>query len=261
MRNHQYGRLPASIPPQSLSRLEQNYLEDFTYADHVLVNSNFVKDTFIASGFPAAKVSVAWWGVDTRFLSDADEALKQTSDRVGRFDLLFGGGFGRRKGASVLMKALEQLTEYPWTLTIAGLVEVDVSEEWVRFRTRFESRIKLLGFLSRKELASQMSRHTVFVFPSLMEGSARVVFEALACGCFIITTPHTGSIVAEGEHGLLTTPGDQDDLGRALKSVFMDTYDLRSLGSHNASLIRESYRQDHYANRVLEVYQTVINHQ
>lgn len=261
MRNHQYGLLPASIPAQSLSKLEQNYLDDFTYADHVLVNSNFVRDTFIASGFPASKVSVAWWGVDAKFLNNADLALKKSVDRAGSFDLLFGGGFGKRKGAHVLMMALEQLAEYPWTLTIAGMVEADVSEAWELFRARFESRIKLLGFLSRQELAMQMSIHQVFVFPSLMEGSARVVFEAMACGCFIITTLHAGSIVADKEHGLLSTPGDHEDLGRALISVFMKSYDVRTIGNQNASLIRESYRQDQYANRVMEVYETVINHQ
>jgi glycosyltransferase involved in cell wall biosynthesis len=259
MRKHQTGKLPASIPPQSLTRLEQNYLQDFAHADHILVNSDFVKQTFIASGFDPRQVSVAWWGVDARFLKDADDAMESVSDRTGPMDILFSGGFGRRKGAHVLMNALEQLTEHPWTLTIAGTIEADVMEQWVRFNQKFDRNIKLLGFLSRQSLAREMRRHRVFVFPSLMEGSARVIFEAMACGCFIITTPHAGSIVEDGRHGLLTTPGDHLSLIGALKSVFMDEYDLVGIGEQNAALIRESFRQDQYAQRVLRVYETVGN--
>ena len=259
MRKHQAGPLPACIPPQPLSRLEQNYLDDFTHADHLLVNSNFVKETFISAGFPAEKVSVAWWGVDARFLSHADLAMEHETDRADSFSLLFSGGFGRRKGAHILMDALEQLADQPWTLTIAGTVEPDTAEQWGLFRQRFGQRVRLLGFVSRQMLAREMSRHRVFVFPSLMEGSARVIFEAMACGCFIITTPHAGSIVEDQQHGLLTTPGDRFSLMKALTSVFQGEHDVRKIGSMNAALIRDSYRQHQYADRVRQVYETVRN--
>jgi glycosyltransferase involved in cell wall biosynthesis len=159
------------------------------------------------------------------------------------------------------MKALEQLADHPWTLTIAGNIEADVSEQWESFHQRFAHNIRLLGFLSRQELAREMCRHRVFVLPSLMEGSARVVFEAMACGCFIITTPHAGSIVEDGKHGLLTTPGDDESLANALKSVFHDEHDLIGIGDRNAALIRESYRQDQYAIQILRVYEAVSNQQ
>ena len=155
------------------------------------------------------------------------------------------------------MEALERLSEYPWKLTIAGSVEQDVSTEWESFHNRFAQRVRCAGFLSRPALAREMSKHRVFVFPSLMEGSARVVFEAMALGCFIITTPHAGSIVEHGQHGLLTTPGDADTLSEALGSVFHADHDLEAVGERNAALIRESYRQDQYAQRVLKVYETV----
>jgi glycosyltransferase involved in cell wall biosynthesis len=261
MRSQQSGHLPGSIPPQSLTRLEQNYLDDFTHADHILVNSDFVKQTFTASGFDADKVSVVWWGVDARFLKDADIARETVSDRTSPLHILFCGGFGQRKGAEVLMKALEQLADHPWTLTIAGNIEADVSQQWESFHQRFSRNIRLLGFLSRQELAREMCRHRVFVLPSLMEGSARVVFEAMACGCFIITTPHAGSIVEDGKHGLLTTPGDDESLANALKSVFHDEHDLIGIGDRNAALIRESYRQDQYAIQILRVYEAVSNQQ
>jgi glycosyltransferase involved in cell wall biosynthesis len=185
--------------------------------------------------------------------------MKHDRDGAGNFNLLFSGGFGRRKGAHILMNALEQLADQPWRLTIAGSIEPDVAAQWLMFRQRFGQRINLLGFVSRQMLAREMTSHRVFVFPSLMEGSARVVFEAMASGCFIVTTPHAGSIVEDQQHGLLTTPGDPDTLTKALKAVFLGEYDVRSIGVMNASLIRASYRQQQYANRVRQIYETVCN--
>ena len=46
-----------------------------------------------------------------------------------------------------------------------------------------------------------MSRAEVFVFPSLAEGSARVVAMAMAAGCYVITTPNSGSVVRDGAMG------------------------------------------------------------
>lgn len=61
-------QIPDSIAPQPMNILESQYLEDFRHADHFLVNSDFVKRTFVASGIDATKVSVVYWGVDARFL-------------------------------------------------------------------------------------------------------------------------------------------------------------------------------------------------
>ena len=50
--------------------------------------------------------------------------------------------------------------------------------------------------------------------PASVEGSARVVFEALAAGCYVITTPNAGSIVKDEVHGALVEPGSADGLPR-----------------------------------------------
>ena len=69
-----------------------------------------------------------------------------------------------------------------------------------------------IGHLPWAELAERMSLADVFVFPSFAEGSARVVSMAMACGCCIITTPNSGSIVQEKIHGNVVAPGDANEL-------------------------------------------------
>ena len=97
------------------------------------------------------------------------------------------------------MDAMGRLANLPWRLEVAG----QVSPALVKPSRSFFSdpRVNYLGYMSLRDLASAMTRADVFVFPSLAEGSARVVFDALACGCYVITTPNSGSIVEQGTHG------------------------------------------------------------
>ena len=98
----------------------------------------------------------------------------QSESASDEFRLLFAGHFDKRKGMEMLMDALERLDHLPWRIEIAGPVSASVAERSERFFAN--PRVKYLGLLSRRDLASAMARADVFVFPSLSEGSARVVF-------------------------------------------------------------------------------------
>ena len=57
-----------------------------------------------------------------------------------------------------------------------------------------------------------MSMANVFVLPSLTEGSARVVGEAMACGLACIVTPNCGSIIKDGYDGFIVPIQNEDTL-------------------------------------------------
>jgi glycosyltransferase involved in cell wall biosynthesis len=119
-------------------------------------------------------------------------------------------------------------------------------------------RVSRLGNLSRRALAEAMMRHRVFVFPSYCEGSARVIFEAMACGCFIITTPNAGSIVQDGVHGRLIPPGDAGALRATLAWVEQNSAEVARIGWQNRRVIAQSFRQTHYVNNVLALYDRLL---
>jgi glycosyltransferase involved in cell wall biosynthesis len=258
MRRHPGASLPSRLEPQPLDPLEECYLRDLSISDHVIVNSDFVKRTFLASGYPPWRVSVAYLGVDDRFLSFSDAVARHSMKRKDPVHLLFCGGFGRRKGAFTLMEALDGMGDMDWTLTLSGGIEPEAREAYGAFVKRHPGRIHHRGILSRESLARLMGEHSVFVFPTEMEGSARVVFEALASGCYVVTTPHAGSIVRDGVHGALTAPGDVEGLRSALRTARSGDVDVSGIGASNARLVRESYRQRHYASRVVEVYRELL---
>ncbi len=236
----------------SLSRPWKTVLRDLDHADHVLVNSEFVKATFLDHGWEPERVHVAYWGVDDGFLNNVPER-RPTADGQGVLRLLFAGSFEARKGVDALVAALSRLPDAPWQLEIAGPIVPESRKTHRRFLE--DRRVSLLGTLPRSRLVKVMSESDVFVFPSLAEGSARVVFEALACGLFVITTPNAGSIVENGVHGALVPPRSPDALLEALRRVAAtDRSTLHAIGRRNALLVKARYRQSDYGRELLGLY-------
>ena len=52
-----------------------------------------------------------------------------------------------------------------------------------------------------------LQKADIFLFPSLVEGSAKVIFEAMASGCAVIT-PNSGSIVEHNKGGFVVKAGN-----------------------------------------------------
>ncbi len=227
-------------------------LGDIEKADAVLVNSHFAEETFRLAGHDRSPVHVIYLGVDDYFL----EQVPPQRATSGEFCLLFAGLFGKGKGAETLMDAFESLKDLPCRLEIAGPLDPELLERSTRF---FASpRVKYLGLLSRTELAKAMSRADLFVFPSFSEGSARVVFEALACGCFVITTPNSGSIVEDDIHGRIVPPGDSSKLANAVRYAY-DRRDLVSeIGRSNALLVKARYTQREYGDQLAALYKELL---
>ena len=187
-------------------------------------------------------------GIDDAFLANVPEREDETDE----LRLLFAGTFTRGKGVETLMDAVERLDHIHWRLEVAGPMSEGLAE---RSRSFFANpRVKYLGMLSRRDLASAMARADVFVFPSLSEGSARVVFEALACGCYVITTQNSGSIVEDGVHGAIVPPGDSVSLADAIQDAYQHRLKISEIGKRNAQLVRAKYRQHDYGDRLSSLY-------
>jgi glycosyltransferase involved in cell wall biosynthesis len=246
------GRMPVREEKVNISPFWRYILRDIEQADAVLVNSHFVKDTFNHVGHNCAPVHVIYLGVDNSFLAQAPQRENESAE----FHVLFAGSFNKRKGAETLIAALGRLDHLPWQLEIAGPIS---AEEMSQHRSFFSNpRIRCLGVLSRKDLAAAMSRNSVFVFPSLAEGSARVIFEALACGCYVITTPNSGSIVEQGIHGAIVPPGDSFALADAIEYAQKNRDEVSRIGKNNAQLIRTSYRQSSYGEKLCSLYKKML---
>lgn len=236
-----------------------NVLSDILYADTVLVNSNFVKDTFANQGWERNNLEVAYLGVDDEFLRYISRAtIEQKLNAIGSTPTIcFAGGLSKRKGGDLLIRSLKQIRHLNWKFTIAGSVEPSIYAENRDFFS--DSRVGALGWIPRNKLAAIMSASNIFVFPSLAEGSARVVFEAMSAGCYIITTRNSGTIVSDGINGRIVTTGSVSELTDALTNAVRDPEGTSRIGRANQRVIEDGYRQIHYVNRLLNLYSRVLN--
>jgi glycosyltransferase involved in cell wall biosynthesis len=225
-------------------------LSDIQAADAIVANSHFIRDMFVGLGYPEERVHVVYLGVDEAFLAHA--GTRDDDCEISPLRLMFAGRFDRAKGAHVLIAALRELNTVDWRLVIAGPVGADIRREHAAFFA--DRRVAALGTINRRDLARHMKAAPIFVFPSPSEGSARVVFEALACGCYVITTPNAGSIVIDGVHGAMVPPNDARRLAEAIRYAASETDRVLAIGRRNADLIPRRFTQTHYGDALATLY-------
>ena len=243
------GQLPLPGRAGPIDANWRSILRDIGRADHVLVNSDFVAQTFAHQGWPADRVHMLYRGIDDSFI---DVLPVRTAPRGGALRLAFAGAFGRRKGADTLAAALAMLDDIDWRLDICGPVEPGLDAESRGLLD--DTRVRRHGVVGQRELGARLGTTDIFVFPTLAEGSARVVFEALAAGCYVITTPNAGSIVADGVHGAIVPPANATALAAALRRAAANRAGLRATGDANAALTRCDYSQRVYGDRLVALY-------
>jgi len=209
------GRLPPAGDQGPMNALWRDIQDDLRHADRVLVNSEFVKETFVHQGWDPGRIEVIYQGLDDSFFDLLEPGGEASPAEKETLSLVFAGAFERRKGADHLAKALQTLDDVPWKLQLIGPVDEAMRTRHQGFLN--DPRVEVVGRVSRGELAKHLSDADVFLFPSLAEGSARVVFEALAAGTFAITTKNSGSIVEDGVHGFLVQPDDPETTKNALR--------------------------------------------
>ncbi|MFM0737520.1 glycosyltransferase family 4 protein [Paraburkholderia xenovorans] len=250
------GKLPdrETMAATKLSPMWKRVLADIEAADHILANSELVRTTLICHRIPRRKISVIYQGLDEKFIA----GIPREISRNGPGHLLFAGEVSRRKGFDVIIQALEKIPSSEWVLTVAGNVNEKATQDYSAFLRR--ENVRHAGFVSREALAELMVATPIFLFPSLAEGSARVVFEALACGCYVITTPNAGSVVEDGRHGSLVKPGDPHALQAAILAALANPSRVQEVGASNRSFVRTHYGQSSYGDQLDALYKRLLGH-
>jgi glycosyltransferase involved in cell wall biosynthesis len=124
---------------------------------------------------------------------------------------------------------------------------IDVSPKAVGL---LSEHVELTGLVPRDEVSRHYRWADVFLFPSICEGSATVVYEALAYGLPVVCTPNTGSVVADGVDGFIVETSSGQAVAAALESIIADR-DLWLTMATNAFLTSDQMDIKHYGERLL----------
>jgi starch synthase len=119
---------------------------------------------------------------------------------------------------------------------------------------------KVLGHLPQAQLKDLMSRSHALVLPSIEEGLALVQAQAMACGCPVIGTDHTGSedLYTDGQEGFIV-PIRRADLIAERLTQLADQPDLRARMSQAALLrVKQTGGWHAYGDSAMAIYQELL---
>ncbi|MBK6741981.1 MAG: glycosyltransferase [Hydrogenophilales bacterium] len=114
------------------------------------------------------------------------------------------------------------------------------------------SSLELTGPVPRVQMLKHYSSADVFLLPSKCEGSAGVVYEAIAAGLPVVCTPNTGSVVCDGVAGFIVPIRDAKAIGEAL-SNFIHQRELLVLMGHHERLKAQSFGLAQYKTRLISM--------
>ena len=214
-----------SWPEKYFNRLSQ----EPNLANGWVVASTYTARTLADNGVPMEKIHVVPYGVDTSAFTKRNHA----PDPNAQFRVIFIGSLIQRKGLSYLLDAVRELRSRNIKVFLCGRGVVDSA--LIGNYSDLDIEVKI--GLARDELVQLAHTCDVFVLPSLIEGFAHVIVEAMACGLPVITTDHTcgPDIINEGEEGFIVPIRDARAIAEKLAWSMDNRAALADMGDKAAT--------------------------
>lgn len=210
--------------------------EELELADGINVPSEFAANTFPRR--LSEKIAVIPFGVDT----DHFCPNPQSHDP---YRVLFAGDNVMRKGVRYLLEAWESVDTPHWELMIKTGVNLGVRRR----------NIKLINEVP--DMAELFNQADVFCLPTVEEGQALVVWEAMACGLPCIVTKEAGSLITDNVTGVVIPAKNSKAIYLALQDLVGSPLKRQRLGAAARQLARQ-YPWSRYGKSLYESYEAIL---
>lgn len=240
-----WGMPYTEIDPRIIDREESEYAE----ADCITIPSTFSKRSFLQQGVSPDKLRVLPYGVNLSNFSPVDTPAR------GQLDVLFAGGASLRKGIPYLLEAFQRVSHPRKSLSFAGAFPVDLQAQMKR-KGLWSEGIQLLGHLDWIQLKQRMSASTVLVLPSIEDGFGLVMAQAMACGCPVIASEHTGApdMFKDSEAGFIVPIRRSDALADCLLRLADEPETRERLSNRGREIVAALGGWNDYGERALAIY-------
>jgi glycosyltransferase involved in cell wall biosynthesis len=175
--------------------------------------------------------------------------------------VLFVARLIARKGLQFLLPALAQLQRegVRFRLIVVGDGPQRAALQRQAEGLGLGARVEWLGRVEHDKLPEVYRRGDVFVLPSLSEGMANVLLEAMACGLPVVVTRVPGSeeLVSEGENGFVVEPGQVGALVGPLRALLQQPHLRQRMGASSRQRA-QAYGWPHIAARYLELMEELL---
>jgi len=223
----------------------ERFLEEYELATLVVVLSEKAAESFRTANFPDEKLFYLPRGVDTKRF--------KPGMRPPTFRAIFSGALIERKGIHQLLEAWHRLNLRDAELWLLGNVHDEAKPHLKKFG---RENVRVLGF--KHDLENYLNQGSVYVFPSRLEGSAKTIYEAAACGLPMITTREAGDVVRDGVEGIIVQPGNVDAIAAAIEHLYRHPEIVASMSAAARQRVVENFTWGHYRTRLLGGYERAI---
>ena len=223
----------------------ERFLEEYELADLLVVLSEKARETFQVQGFPDSKLFYLPRGVDVNRFTPGE--------RPPVFRAVFSGALIERKGIHHLLEAWHRLDLKNAELWLVGSVHEEAKRHLKEF---WRDNIRVVGFAREPEKC--LRQGTVHVFPSTCEGSAKVTYEAAACGLPQITTREAGDVVVDNVEGIIVPPANVDRLAEAIRHLYDHPEIVARMSIAARERVVKNFTWDHFRSRLLIAYERAM---
>jgi glycosyltransferase involved in cell wall biosynthesis len=182
----EHARWSCPLPPVYPS-YHQRALRMMEDVDFILSPSNYVSDSFLRRGFSRDQIIYNPFACDLARFYPA----KNLRPKNRPLTIIHTGMLGLRKGTPYLLEAFRMVKQRHPSARLILVEQIHDSVKPVLARYK-DLPIEWSQGGNHDMLAKLLRQTDLFVMPTLEEGFARVLSEALACGLPVITTAHSG---------------------------------------------------------------------
>ena len=235
-------------------------MQDCQKADLLMVDCDWVKQTFLMYGYPEEKIRVVYMGLDSKFngMKKWNEGLSgigQTPENPLR--VVFTGGFAYHKGNEYFLGAVEKLLDSRKYFAFTAIGDTSISDEQRAKYARALEVINFKGHLPQDEMCRNMLDSQVYLFPSLSEGCAKSAYEAMSMGLCVACTKETGLPLEHGLNGYIVETRDANSIAARLLWFIEHPDEMRRAGLAGTEEMRK-HTWERYAEEVKAVYRELM---
>lgn len=202
-----------------------NWRDECSLADQILVNSNWSRDALIAEGVVAEKI---------RVIPVAYEAANDTSSFQRHYPrafsaerplrVLFLGQVNLRKGVAQLLEAVKLMSGEHVEFWIVGPVQIRVPQD-----LKLHPQVRWFGVAPRISVESYYRDADVFIFPTLSDGFGLTQLEAQAWKLPVIASRYCGEVVRDGVNGVVLEEVSGEAIAEVIRGFLRSPERLRAM--------------------------------
>jgi glycosyltransferase involved in cell wall biosynthesis len=252
--NQEHERL-GIVRQQSLSISQKRLVQEVEECDYLLVGSNFVKKSYIKKGFAPQKIHLINYGVDLSRFRPLLNKKEKESDKNSIFRVICVAQISPRKGHIYLLEAWKQLNLSNSELLFIG----SLNKEMHTVLVKYDGLFKHIPFVPNAELYKYYSQSSVFVLPSLEEGFACVVPEAMACGLPVVVTENTGTsdIVEHSKDGFIVPIRSAATIAEYLELLYSNRDLCHAMSQAALAKSQSNLSWQQYADKLCNFYNSI----